>query len=487
VRLPALVRSDLPRLWVWARFLRPWALCLALAACTLTEDDFQPALVGEAANLPPDAGAAPALLGGCPDQSECCTDVTCPAGQSCTNGRCVLVDAGASAGCGGSECTVPVQLEQPPDASSSAPDFASRADGGSPPAAGAATCNDRVLNQNESDVDCGGRCAPCNDGQSCRTDDDCAAGFFCPSASGRCTAASCTDGVRNGSEGGVDCGGGCAGCADGANCAVNRDCASGVCAAGRCAAPTCFDNVENGTETDVDCGGTCNRNCGNGAGCASAADCQSGVCAAQGCARGVAQCCQAPSCSDGVTNGGESAVDCGTAACGACPLGSTCLLNVQCQTNFCQLGRCAVSSCTDRIQNGAETGVDCGGGSCPRCADRSACLQPADCINNNCFNGVCISCGDGVLDGSETDVDCGGTDPACQRCRDRLRCSQASDCANNNCLNGICISCGDGVIDGTETDFDCGGSDPACRRCSSGQRCLNNTDCLSGFCNNGFC
>ena len=56
----------------------------------------------------------------------------------------------------------------------------------------------------------------------------------------------------------MDCGGGaCPKCADTKNCALAGDCLSGVCTAGVCQAPTCTDGVHNGTETAVDCGGLC--------------------------------------------------------------------------------------------------------------------------------------------------------------------------------------------------------------------------------------
>jgi hypothetical protein len=48
---------------------------------------------------------------------------------------------------------------------------------------------------------------------------------------------SCTNGVRDGDETDVDCGGGaCPPCANGRACAVRRDCAALVCAGGRCSA-----------------------------------------------------------------------------------------------------------------------------------------------------------------------------------------------------------------------------------------------------------
>ena len=43
-------------------------------------------------------------------------------------------------------------------------------------------------------------------------------------------------------------------------------------------APTCSDSVQNGSETALDCGGSCGP-CANGLTCSTAADCQSGTCA----------------------------------------------------------------------------------------------------------------------------------------------------------------------------------------------------------------
>lgn len=59
---------------------------------------------------------------------------------------------------------------------------------------------------------------------SCKNDDDTP------------TVATCTDGIKNGNETGIDCGGACKACE---------------------ATPTCTDGVQNGDETGVDCGGSC--------------------------------------------------------------------------------------------------------------------------------------------------------------------------------------------------------------------------------------
>jgi hypothetical protein len=67
-------------------------------------------------------------------------------------------------------------------------------------------------------------------------------------------SATCTDGVKNGNETDVDCGGGtCPRCATGKTCASRNDCASARCTAGTC--QTCQDpNTDCGTDTN---GGMC--------------------------------------------------------------------------------------------------------------------------------------------------------------------------------------------------------------------------------------
>lgn len=132
--------------------------------------------------------------------------------------------------------------------------------------------------------------------------------------------ASCTDGIKNGNETDIDCGGDC----------------------NACPVPeSCVDGIKNGDETDVDCGGSC-------------IDCNANT-----------------SCSDGIKNGDETGVDCG-GSCPPCEVPATCTDGIQNgdETGVDCGGSCidcnATTSCTDGIQNGDETGVDCGG-SCPSC------------------------------------------------------------------------------------------------------------------------
>jgi alpha-tubulin suppressor-like RCC1 family protein len=308
---------------------------------------------------------------------------------------------------------------------------------------GFADCNglaadgcETLLTTNTSCGACGVACALPNAQSSC--------------ASGTCTLVSCTAGH-------YDCDGnpqnGCEAtpCSNGSHCASGAGCVSGVCQAGFCAPPACTDGIKNGAETAVDCGGGACPPCGTSQPCAVGSDCGSGVCQA-----GV---CQAAACTDGVKNGSETAVDCGGGACPACGAGQPCLVGSDCANGVCTAGTCQTSTCNDGLKNGAETAVDCGGGACPACASGKACVVGADCVDLVCAGGVCqlASCSDGVQNGSEADVDCGGT---CAPCPVTDKCTSNADCGTGVCQGGHCqaASCTDGVKNGNETGVDCGGA-----------------------------
>ncbi len=221
-------------------------------------------------------------------------------------------------------------------------------------------------------------------------------------------APACDDGVKNGDETDVDCGGPtCSVCVNGLACVVGADCLSESCVGGVCAAPTCGDLAKNGAETGVDCGGPDCPGCATGGACASGGDCVSGVCAA-----GV---CADASCLDGVKNGGETAVDCG-GSCPTCGDGQPCGEGADCASGVCSGGVCASPSCLDGVKNGGESAPDCGGGSCPGCGDGVACGSGIDCASGVCAGGLCQAptCVDGLKNGAETGTDCGG--PVCGGC-----------------------------------------------------------------------
>jgi len=221
------------------------------------------------------------------------------------------------------------------------------------------SCKDGVVhNDSLAGVGCStgvcndsGSCVECLDASDCvtqtnLTDADCQAGI--------CVPASCTDGASNGDETATDCGGSCAPCDDGLACLVGADCVSKVCDSDSlCAAPTCQDGVMNGKESDADCGGGDCSGCDPGDDCGSPTDCASFVC--------IGGICKGPSCSDGVRNGSESDVDCGGSDCGPCATGKDCKLASDCASKVCTGSVCQAPSCSDGIKNGSESGVDCGG------------------------------------------------------------------------------------------------------------------------------
>ena len=292
--------------------------------------------------------------------------------------------------------------------------------------------------------------------------------------------ASCSDGVKNGNETDVDCGGSCKPCGDNLGCNGAVDCTSGVCDTNAkiCTPPSCTDSVKNGAEVDVDCGGSTCPACGVGRACTAAMGCASGVCTG-------AQ-CQAPSCTDMVKNGAETGVDCGGGTCPGCAAGGNCTRSTDCASQVCGGGgTCAMATCTDTIKNGAETDTDCGG-TCGGCADGKMCKIAGDCTSVVCTGGMCVGaqCNDGVKNGKETDIDCGGN--TCSPCADGKVCGAASDCTSGVCSGGKCQtpSCSDSVKNGGESDVDCGGT---CSGCGPGKLCKQNTDCLSTSCLSGKC
>ena len=253
-----------------------------------------------------------------------------------------------------------------------------------PGGGGAAHCNNLTLDEDETDVDCGGSCAPCGTGSPCDAPSDCING----SCDEICLPAACDDSVRNGLETDVDCGGpDCALCPDGSTCASQSDCdGATTCFENVCVGPDCLNGTLDGSETDVDCGGPDCGPCGAGEGCVIAGDCTDLVCAAFSCVDG--------SCIDGVKNNAESAVDCGGGGCQACPVGAPCTTASQCETGACSAGGfCAAPSCTDGAQNGLEPAIDCGG-ICPNaCLEGQGCIDDGDCTGGTlCKPGLTSQC-----------------------------------------------------------------------------------------------
>jgi formylglycine-generating enzyme required for sulfatase activity len=337
---------------------------------------------------------------------------------------------------------------------------------------GAASCGDGIRNGTEIGVDCGGTCKLCG-GENCEGDTMCASrvcermtGSF-----GRCREVSCVNHRLDSGEANIDCGGaGCASC-PGSACEFNDSCESRNCS-GFCLAATCDDGVRNGFEVGIDCGGLC-KAC-NGDACTEPQQCQSGVCSG-----GT---CQVPTCSDRLQNGREAGIDCGGGACLLCE-DSGCFSGDQCASGICNRGQCAAASCGDGVHNGFEASVDCGG-TCALCGSDS-CSSNGECSSQRCVEGRCVapSCNDGVRNDRESAVDCGG---ACAPCSTERTCWSNRDCASGVCKNDRCSapSCVDGTKNGNEDVVDCGGS---CATCSLRTSCSGAQDCATHDCVDGVC
>ncbi len=118
--------------------------------------------------------------------------------------------------------------------------------------------------------------------------------------------------------------------------------------AGNCVSAGCTDGMQNGTETDVDCGGSCAKTCANTKGCNAAKDCASGLCdtakpkpdpnkmSAGTCG---------PCANDGQCPGGFC--DDNTKSCTA-PQGNGagCTKNSACSSKFCADGYCCDKACS---------------------------------------------------------------------------------------------------------------------------------------------
>ncbi|MBN1792748.1 hypothetical protein JW826_03625 [Candidatus Woesearchaeota archaeon] len=169
-----------------------------------------------------------------------------------------------------------------------------------------ARCDDGLKNGLEEGVDCGGPCNPCANCTD-RKKNQGEEGVDCGGPCRPCAA--CNNGRLDLNETDIDCGGSCLPCEANKTCQQGKDCKSLNCTQKRCAEASCFDGVKNQHEEKIDCGGPCEAICAN--------------------------------CTDGVQNGNEQGVDCG-GPCRPC------------------------ATCDDGEKNDGEFLTDCGG-PCRRC------------------------------------------------------------------------------------------------------------------------
>jgi Collagen triple helix repeat (20 copies) len=171
----------------------------------------------------------------------------------------------------------------------------------------------------------------------------------------------CVSAVCGGCDSGqTACHGACANLqTDVQNCgSCGNACSNGsACVNGNCAlaTATCSDGIKNGSETGVDCGGGTCAPCGTGQSCLTGTDCQSGVC-------NNLNVCSSGSCGPGQSVCGSTCVNLQSDLnnCGGC--GIVCSNSSPCTASTCTSGGCGVVFVADGTSCGS--GLFCTAGTC---------------------------------------------------------------------------------------------------------------------------
>lgn len=293
------------------------------------------------------------------DPSNCgACGTACTSGTPCIDGGCGLASVGgactSAAQCSSGTCTSGVCAASCP--------------------AGQVLCSNNTCVNEATDTN---NCGAC--GHVCTTSNDTAACL-----SGACAIQSCNSGFKDCNNNPAD------GCEVNSNSDVNNcggcsiKCTTGqMCTAGTCTTPppTCSDGIKNGNETGIDCGGGSYQGlpscpaCGLAQHCGVDTDCSSNACDASSLT------CVSNQCADHQKDGLETDVDCGGGICAACGLTLHCGVDTDCSSNACdaQSLLCVSNQCTDHRKDGSETDVDCGGSSCQACTAGQHCLTSLDC------------------------------------------------------------------------------------------------------------
>jgi len=266
---------------------------------------------------------------------------------------------------------------------------------------------------------------------------------------GNCVS-SCLDHVLDATETDVDCGGAYCDaegrvCADGKKCLIGADCLDKVCTGNVCQAATCSDGQKNGTETGVDCGGNCAlqaipQACPSGDTCYTATDCLSGEC-------NSSDTCVQRTNGEQCWNGSQSC------ASGHCANVTNGLGSICCDTDC--TGTCQYCGGGTGLTYGKCGQVPAGPAPSGQCAHNGTCGNDGNCTaagtceqeptSYNCgptcvgttltANGFCA--GDGGCGGVVSDCTpyaCSTFVPACN-----TTCSTGADCAPGHvCTTGAC-------------------------------------------------
>jgi hypothetical protein len=350
-------------------------------------------------------------------------------------------------------------------------------------------CIDMMLDlgKGETDLDCGGPCAPCGLGKGCNKPADCQSKFCNPA------------GVGGG--GGAPAGPACDACGSSLDCApaIGTYCSQGSCLATKINGELCQKGEECASTfctESVCCDVSCQDKCKS---CLASKTMlmQNGACGPI--ASGTQ--CSAAKCVDGAPSEETPAGACDAA--GACIVGAP----QSCQEYVCdaQNGVCKKQCASDAD---CIAGHFCGAATCqPKLALGAACAANNHCTSGYCTDGVCCesACGGecrkcnatgtcGQEAAGTKDAACPAATPVCDAAGACVECTQNGmvdpNCpmAEPICIASKCVdaSCTDMALSSGETDVDCGG--PKCAPCANGKSCgASSQNCQSGFCSGGTC
>ncbi|MBI4703902.1 MAG: hypothetical protein HY744_22565 [Deltaproteobacteria bacterium] len=332
----------------------------------------------------------------------------------------------------------------------------------------AATCSDFSKNGSETDVDCGGECAPCMNGKHCLAPEDCESKFCDLEKTGSCAACGGDDDCKAVADSYCEAGACVPKKVNGDVCGGENECVSGFCPAqdkmcceaeceGQCQAcaksKTGGDNgtcgtVGKGTDPDKECSKQSPSTCGiSGMGC-------SGDAKSPGChlyAQGTV--CLAGSC-DPVKIEQTAAATCSGA--GQCVPG----LTTSCGAYLCNPGKTAcLTSCAG--DGDCSQGSYCGGSKClAKKSQGEPCGGTNQCASGFCVDGVCCAAG------------CSGLCRACSKTKTGLADGTCSAVAKGTDLDKECSDKGAPSCGANGTGCDGNVQAPSCQVYPPGVVCL---------------
>lgn len=270
-------------------------------------------------------------------------------------------------------------------------------------------------------------------------------------------------------------------------CTSGDQCDSGVCENQKCQAATCMDGVQNGSETDIDCGGTCSK-CQDDAKCKINSDCENNLCrqgVCQGKKAGGESCVSPDDCASGICR--APATGQGTICTTACVDTCDAIAGFKCYRGFCV----PPMTCDDPDNDGVGQGPGCADSICQTCSADAECQATSEdayeCVCKSGFQGDGITCTDADecaagLDNCTNNSTCMNTDGGFTcLCNEGYKddgnggCVDVDECADNtdNCDDkGLCIN--------TQGSFTCACPPELFDKNGDGTECTGSNECTNG-------